>query len=89
MDLAALDHDPDISPALRELVKRVHARASTIDVAEKARRRAGVGAANANAALEGFEPDFEHRLLDEFYIEGKLSIGEILAYYDTKFRHAS
>lgn len=75
-----------LPPRLADLVARMRARSSTIDVIEKAHRRRAVELATANAVLEGFQPDAEIEILDALYIDGKLTIEEELEYYRNKYQ---
>lgn len=47
-------------------------------VNSKELRQLRVNQMNANAAIEGFYPDAEDRILQQKYIDGLVSLGELL-----------
>lgn len=70
----------NFSRSLAEFAERVNTRGWSVDAAESARRREGVEKAWVNAALEGFVPDAEMRMIDELYISGRITIEEAVKY---------
>lgn len=50
------------------------------DVTSRAERERHVAQMLANSRLEGFEPDEAHRQLLQEYIEGAVSLDDLLAY---------
>ena len=64
---------------MQKLIQLAQQRTTTLSAAEQARRREAVERAEASARLEGYIPDEVDKILDEFFIEGRITSDEYRA----------
>ena len=64
---------------MQKLIQLAQSRTVSTSAEEQARRREAVARAEANARIEGYVPNEIDKMLDEYFIEGRITSNEYRA----------